>query len=360
MRPIFAFYAVFGPGIALCVAGVYHETHTTQDPPPPKKLEDFAEYVETHPAIVEATESAILGRVHRAHPGGKAMKRTIRTLLAVLALCATSAIGKTHKDLFPVPCNRLWPAVKDTLRNSGKYGIIGIDNAEMTASYIIGGTLGGKRINSVVLNARGSDCELQTQTAFSGYAHNDAFDFKMRIEESLVKLHPEIATQVQEDPNTICRNTQGKTIPCHTPVLLAISANERPMISSEQPVPEHRADIGIKMQTTRRAEKFGRIPYTKEVLEDTTAYLTTKGYLIGTIQNSNLILVLTLDRPITKWIEIVVQAKDPAGNILWSAKASKHGVSSQLTMREAGLEGALDDLHKIMDTHIRPVTVTKQ
>jgi hypothetical protein len=37
----------------------------------------------------------------------------------------------------------LWPAVKDTPRNSGKYGILGIDNTEMTASFVIGGTLGG-------------------------------------------------------------------------------------------------------------------------------------------------------------------------------------------------------------------------
>jgi hypothetical protein len=100
-----------------------------------------------------------------------------------------SAFGKTHSDLYPVACSELWPAVKDTLRNSGKYGIIGVDNAEMTASYNIGGGLGGKRINSVVLNSKGaSSCELQTQTAYSGLGHNDAGDFKKRVEESLAKL----------------------------------------------------------------------------------------------------------------------------------------------------------------------------
>ncbi len=103
-------------------------------------------------------------------------------------ILAVPSFGKTHKDTFDVPCSELWPAVKDTLRNSGKYGIIGIDNNEMTASYNIGGGLGGKRINSVVLNSQGTGCEMQTQTAFTGLAHNDAGDFRKRVEESLAKL----------------------------------------------------------------------------------------------------------------------------------------------------------------------------
>lgn len=110
-------------------------------------------------------------------------------VVALMSLIlALPAFGKTHKDVFAVPCSELWPALKDTLRNSGKYGIIGIDNTEMTASFNIGGALGGKRINSVVLNSQGTGCEMQTQTAFSGLAHNDAGDLKKRVEESLAKL----------------------------------------------------------------------------------------------------------------------------------------------------------------------------
>lgn len=116
------------------------------------------------------------------------MKKFVVVALLSLIL-AVPTFGKTHKEVYPVPCSELWPAVKDTLRNSGKYGIIGIDNAELTASYNIGGGLGGKRINSVVLNPQGTtSCELQTQTAYSGLAHNDAADFKKRVEESLAKL----------------------------------------------------------------------------------------------------------------------------------------------------------------------------
>jgi hypothetical protein len=115
------------------------------------------------------------------------MKRFASVALLLL-LVATPSFCKTHKDSYPVSCSVLWPAVKDTLRNSGKYGILGIDNTEMTASFVIGGTLGGKRVNSVVLNAKGDEaCEMQVQSAYSGIAHDDAGDFKKRVDESLAK-----------------------------------------------------------------------------------------------------------------------------------------------------------------------------
>ncbi|MGA3197495.1 MAG: hypothetical protein ABSD39_21065 [Terriglobales bacterium] len=82
------------------------------------------------------------------------MKRiTLGSLM--LLLVASPSFAKTHKEMYSVSCATLWPAVKDTLRNSGKYGILGIENSEMTASFVIGGTLTGKRINSVVLKHEG-------------------------------------------------------------------------------------------------------------------------------------------------------------------------------------------------------------
>jgi hypothetical protein len=97
-------------------------------------------------------------------------------------------MAKTHKDEYNVPCNTLWQAVRDTVRNSGKYGIISINDSELTASYNIGGTLTGKRINTVLLNPQGNGCEMQIQTAYSGLVNNDASDFKKRVDDSLAKL----------------------------------------------------------------------------------------------------------------------------------------------------------------------------
>ncbi len=74
-------------------------------------------------------------------------------IAAVLSLSfAIPALCNTHKDTYPVPCSELWAAVKDTLRNSGNYGIVSTDEAGMTASYTVGNTL-RQRANSVVLNS---------------------------------------------------------------------------------------------------------------------------------------------------------------------------------------------------------------
>jgi hypothetical protein len=109
----------------------------------------------------------------------------------MLLIVAGPSFAKTHSEMYSVSCGVLWPAVKDTLRNSGKYGILAIENTEMTASFVIGGTLTGKRINPVVLNTKGdSSCEMQIQTAFSGLGNNDAGDFKKRVDASLAKQSP--------------------------------------------------------------------------------------------------------------------------------------------------------------------------
>jgi hypothetical protein len=113
-----------------------------------------------------------------------------RFAIAALMVCMVAApsYAKTHREMYSISCATLWPAVKDTLRNSGKYGILSIDNEDMTASFNIGGTLTQKRTNSVMLNSKENSCEMQIQTAFSGLTNNDEGDFKKRVDESLNKL----------------------------------------------------------------------------------------------------------------------------------------------------------------------------
>ena len=139
------------------------------------------------------------------------MKRIVP--LVLLLSFAVPTFASTHKDVFNVSCNELWRAVKDTLRNSGKYGIIAIDNTEMTASYNMGGNLMAKRTNSAVLNSKdnGASCELQIQTAYSGLGTNDAGDFKKRVDESLAKLksQPLPSPQRSRPVQRRCRSGSG-------------------------------------------------------------------------------------------------------------------------------------------------------
>jgi hypothetical protein len=116
------------------------------------------------------------------------MKNSARLVAIALSLFTVAAHAKTHKDAYNMPCSALWPAVKDVLKTSGKYNIIGIDSTEFTASFTVGSVFSGKLLNSVVLNAQGAGCELWVNTAYRGVEHNDAGDFKKRVDLSLAKL----------------------------------------------------------------------------------------------------------------------------------------------------------------------------
>ena len=122
------------------------------------------------------------------------MRFLVVTLLSLTF--AFSAFGKTHKDSYPQPCSELWTAVKDTLSNPDNYTLEGTpDDAKMTASYnvkhavhasITGAVM--QRTNQVTLISKGTGCEMQVVSSFSGLAHDDAGDFEKRVDESLAKL----------------------------------------------------------------------------------------------------------------------------------------------------------------------------
>lgn len=111
-----------------------------------------------------------------------------RFLLAVLLpILAMPALASTHKEMYDVPCSTLWAALKDALRNSGKYRIVSLDNSEMISSFDIGND---QRVNSAALNSKdnGNSCELQIQTVPNGMLSNDAGNLKKRVDESLARL----------------------------------------------------------------------------------------------------------------------------------------------------------------------------
>ncbi len=120
------------------------------------------------------------------------------TVFLCLLVPAVPALAKTHRDLYPMPCSQLWPAVKDVLKTSGKYNIIGIDSQEFTASFTVGSIWSGKMMNSVVLNAKGEGCEMSVNTAYRGIEHNDAGDFKRRVDEARARMAPPVPAKVPE------------------------------------------------------------------------------------------------------------------------------------------------------------------
>ena len=131
-------------------------------------------------------------------------------IIACWMLCITSPVfGKTYKTTYPVPCSQVWSAVKETLNNPENYTVTENDDAKMHASYDvkhsahvnISGTL-LQRTNHVTLVPKGSGCEMQVVSNYSGWEHHDQEDFRTRVVESMAKTQPETPSQSVKPADT--------------------------------------------------------------------------------------------------------------------------------------------------------------
>lgn len=113
--------------------------------------------------------------------------------------------------------------------------------------------------------------------------------------------------------------------------------------------PQIAADIALVMRTTAKADKYCKPETIASVLSDTTSYLTSKGLKIGPEASAKTTLVLVVDRPMSKWLEITVQGHDRSGNVLWSEKVSDGGWGHLGT---SGMLNTLEKVHQIIDTRL--------
>ena len=104
------------------------------------------------------------------------------------------SFAKTHKTTYPKACAEVWAAVKDTLGHSENYTIKLTDESRMSVSYSVKHsvhvTITGalrQRPNTVTLNPAGAGCEMQIESNYSGFEHDDAGDFAKRVNELLSK-----------------------------------------------------------------------------------------------------------------------------------------------------------------------------
>jgi hypothetical protein len=120
-------------------------------------------------------------------------------------------------------------------------------------------------------------------------------------------------------------------------------------IVEAKPAPTSATAVAVIVQPTASAQKYCKPETISAVLSDANAYLTSKGMTIGTTATSSRALVLIVNRPMSKWIEITVQERDHAGNVLWSEKVSDSGWGHLGT---TGLLNTLEKVHKIIDAKI--------
>ncbi|MGA2333988.1 MAG: hypothetical protein WA383_01695 [Terriglobales bacterium] len=124
------------------------------------------------------------------------MSKTRLVVVVLMSLAfALPALGKTSKNTYPAPCSELWGAVKDVLGDAENYNVEESNDTLMTAAYkvkhavhvtITGAAL--QRTNHVALVSKGTECEMQVKSNYSGFEHDDSGDFRKRVEESFAKL----------------------------------------------------------------------------------------------------------------------------------------------------------------------------
>jgi hypothetical protein len=124
------------------------------------------------------------------------MKTRIAAIVFLWLFLVLPAFAMTYKTSYTIPCNQVWVAVKDTLSVPDNYTVATSDDTQMTASYDvkhaahvnISGTV-LQRTNKVTLVTKGTGCEMQVVSNYSGWEHNDKGDFKKRVDESLAKIN---------------------------------------------------------------------------------------------------------------------------------------------------------------------------
>jgi len=122
------------------------------------------------------------------------MKKLLVVAFTSLAL-TLPAFGKSHKSSYSFPCSEVWTAVKQALSNEDNYSKVELNETTMTAAYhvkhaahvtVTGAVL--QRTNHVALESNGASCDIKIGSNYSGFEHNDADDFKKRVDDALAKL----------------------------------------------------------------------------------------------------------------------------------------------------------------------------
>lgn len=88
----------------------------------------------------------------------------------------------------------MWGAVKMVLADEKNYVVKGGEEAQMKADYQpkhevhfdVSGVL-LQRMNQVTLVTKGTDCEMQVVSNYSGWGHDDQSDFKKRVDDALLQ-----------------------------------------------------------------------------------------------------------------------------------------------------------------------------
>ncbi|MGA8740290.1 MAG: hypothetical protein WB561_03785 [Terracidiphilus sp.] len=104
----------------------------------------------------------------------------------IMFVFAAPALAKPI-DVYPVSCNELWRAVKDTLDDPQHYGISSMNDAEQKASFIVIGDL-VLYTDTVALTPKAGSCRAKASVIELGADNLEWRQFQHRVARSLAKL----------------------------------------------------------------------------------------------------------------------------------------------------------------------------
>ena len=122
---------------------------------------------------------------------GDEMTRTIAAIFVILLLAVPSH-AKTKelhsvKGIYPVSCDDLWSAVKETLRNHDNYGLGSLNDLDLRASFVVIGDL-WVQTNRVALIEKGNGCEMKADVADIGAENTNYRQFRGRVQRALARM----------------------------------------------------------------------------------------------------------------------------------------------------------------------------
>jgi hypothetical protein len=111
-----------------------------------------------------------------------------KTFLAALLLTLISvpAFAKS-KDDYPVSCDVVWTAVKDTLSNPSDYSIVGISDSGQNAAFLVVGEW-PPHTDRVALTTKDSGCSLKLAFIQIGSDNSNERGFRKHVAKSLAKI----------------------------------------------------------------------------------------------------------------------------------------------------------------------------
>lgn len=113
------------------------------------------------------------------------MQKALTAFLFVF-LFSTPTFAKSH-DVFPVSCDVLWTAVKDTLGNQNDYSVIATDESGQKASFVVVGETTPYR-DMIALTPQESACAMKLTVLQVGPDNSDERAFRKHLAKTLAKL----------------------------------------------------------------------------------------------------------------------------------------------------------------------------